>query len=333
MDNDLITEFFADEIGRCEDIQDFKNEILPRIASQQEQWKFKINEIISKTGYSKSEFSNLCGVSRMTVNKWCNGAIPKNRETFIRIGMAAHYNIDDMNRLLTRYGKYPALYSKSLEDCICIYVLQNYSGENAFEKYEYILNRIKDNIVCGDEAGTQESTAVFDEKLAQVKDEYELECFITDNAAAFTYSYHRFYAYVNMLVEANYGMYATSISDMADGQEWSSSLRQCVSAIRQKKWYPTRNKIISLGIHLNQDHEQIDQMLTLAHMEKLCSKNIFESVIMFILDDACMNGMLETEDEYFDPDALCLYVKEVIEELNLPELEFFIAELPEVEDV
>ena len=37
--------------------------------------------------------------------------------------MIAQYDIERMNQLLQRYGRYPALYSKNLEDCVCIFVL------------------------------------------------------------------------------------------------------------------------------------------------------------------------------------------------------------------
>jgi len=80
------------------------------------------------------------------------------------------------------------------------------------------------------------------------------------------------------------------------------------------------------------DHEQINEMLNLAHMEPLCAKNIFESVIMFILDDASLNDMLNTESEDYDPDELCRYAREVLSELELPEIQSFLSELSETDD-
>ena len=79
-------------------------------------------------------------------------------------------------------------------------------------------------------------------------------------------------------------------------------------------------------------YRQIDEMLELAHMEPLCAKNIFESVIMFILDDASLNDMLNIDSEDYDPDELCNYAREILSSLNLPEVEDFISELPEVDD-
>lgn len=329
------TEYYNDQIARCEDLEALQQDILPKLTSQRISWANKANEILKTTGYSKSKFAEVCGVSRVSVDKWCKGSIPKNRETFLRIAMAANFGIEETNQLLQRYGRYPALYSKSLEDCVCIYVINSNFIEEKITKYQYILDKIKANIIRPDNAPIADiTTEKFDSKLLAVQTEEELEQFISDNIAVFSMAYHKFYAYVKMNIEANYmaPMYASNIFEMSQVQGWSSSLKQCVSAIRQNKWYPTRNKIISLGLHLSMDHEQIDEMLALAHMEPLCGKNIFESVIMFILDDASLQNIMDTTDEFYDPDRLCQYAQEVLSELELPEMEDFISELPEVED-
>ena len=331
--DDNKTVILKDAIIMCDDIEDLKNQILPMMKTQQEQWSHKVSEIISENSYTKKGFADKCGVSRVTVDKWCKGSIPKSRETFLRIGMAAHYDISRMNQLLKRYGQYPELYSKSLEDCICIFVLNNDYGDDAAEKYQYILNRIKGNIIEKNVDDRENvNTDDFNDMLLKVSDEIELDEFIYNNSALFSYAYHKFYAYVKMCINANYSDFASSVFDMAEGQGWSSSLKQCVSAIRQNKWYPTRNKIISLGLHLSMDHDQVNQMLELAHMEPLCAKNIFESVVMYILEDASINNILDTDSEEFDPDALCRYAKQVMTDMQIPEIEAFISELEEIDN-
>ncbi|MBP3276613.1 helix-turn-helix transcriptional regulator [Kandleria sp.] len=327
----LKTVVIKDKISKCEDIEELKEQVFPMIKTLQEQWAKKINEIIEESGLTKSKFAQLSGVSRMSVNKWCKGAIPKNRETFLRIGMVAGYDREKLNQLLQRYGRYPELYVKSLEDCVCIFVLEQKYGEKTLEKYNYILDKIKDNIFHDDNS-LDVCTVIFDEKLSDIKDEDELEKFIIENSEIFLTAYHKFYSYVMMYIKANHLNLGASVNEFADGQMWSSSLRQCVSAIRQKKWYPTRNKIISLGLHLSMDLEQIDEMLQLAHMEPLCAKNIFESIVMFIVENASLNNMLDSDMEEFDPDELCRYAREVFEEFDLPEVESFISELPEMEN-
>ncbi len=153
-----------------------------------------------------------------------------------------------------------------------------------------------------------------------------------ENSSIFAKAYNRFYAYVMMHIQANYCSCEGNIYELAEAQEWSASLRRCVSAIRQNKWYPTRNKIISLGMHLSMDIDQINEMLELAHMEHLCAKNLFESAVIFILEDASLNNILDIEAEDYDPDELCRYAREVFKKLDLPEVDSFITELPEMND-
>jgi transcriptional regulator with XRE-family HTH domain len=329
--NTLKTIVLDGELGDCEDLEDLKEKIFPRIKRREESWKIKICGILSETGYTKAKFAGLCGVSRVALNKWCNGSIPRNRETFLRIGIAAGYGEVQINRLLQRYGLFPGLYSKNLEDLVCRFVINRDYGLETMEKYDYILERIKEAIIPSDTV-VDMSTEMFDEKLSVVRDENELQSFIAENSSVFLSAYHRFYAYVKMNIEANYSEFGGSVFELAEGQGWSSSLRQCVSAIRQNKWYPTRNKIISLGLHLSMDREQIDEMLGLARMEPLCAKNLFESIIIFVLEDACLNNMLDTESEEYDPDELCRYAREVLDKLGMPELEFFKPELSEMDE-
>ena len=328
----LETLYLREEIARCEDVNELKERIFPLLRSQQEQWSLYIQQLIADSKFTKSSFAQLCGVSRVTIDKWCKGAIPKNRETFLRIGMAANLTVEKMNLLLRRYGQYPGLYSKSLEDCICLFVLGHNEKKDALQQFRYIHGRISEKLIPGSSPPCDNvSTVKFDRLLSGIDSRDLLEEFIADNISMFSYSYHKFYAYVKMFLSANnYGL-AGNVFELAETQGWSSSLRQCVSAIRQKKWYPTRNKIISLGLHLCMDHEQINEMLELAHMEPLCAKNLFESVIIFILEDAGINNLLDMESE--DPDALCRYAKKVMGELELPEIDSFLSEISEIDDV
>ncbi len=327
----LKTVYIRDEIARCEDVDQLRSQIFPLLQSQQTQWSAYIQKLISDKGFTKSGFAQRCGVSRVTIDKWCKGSIPKNRETFLRIGMAANLTVEQVNQLLMRHGQYPGLYSKSLEDCICIFVLEHNEKQDALEQFRYIRDRISEKLIPDSvPIGDNVSTVKFDRLLSGVESRDVLEEFIADNIFVFSFSYHKFYAYVKMFLSANDYGYAGNVFELAETQGWSSSLRQCVSAIRQNKWYPTRNKIISLGLHLCMDHEQINEMLELAHMEPLCAKNIFESVIIFILEDAALNDVLDVEAE--DPDALCRYAKKIMNELELPEIDGFLSEISEIDD-
>ncbi len=326
------TVFINDEISRCEDVDDLKKQVFPLLQSQKGQWAKKIKSIIAEKGLNNSKFSNLCGYSKVAVGKWCKGAIPNKRETFLKIGMAAGYNREEIDSLLQRYARRPKTYVKNLEDCICIYCLDHDYGDKIVEKYDYILNKIKEKILENESSTQDFDTVLFDEKLSDIKSEEELEEFISENITIFSSAFNKFYAYVKMHIVANYDEFNGSVYELAQGQGWSSSLRQSVSAIYQKKWYPTRNKIISLGLHLSMDLDQINEMLELAYMGPLYAKNIFESIIIFILEDASLNNILDEEHDEYDPDGLFRYAADVMGQIDFPEVEAFINELTEMND-
>jgi hypothetical protein len=214
---------------------------------------------------------------------------------------------------------------------VCIFVIGKNYGAEAVAQYTKILDSIRESIIENSGAGDF-TTNTFDEMLSEVENVDELEEFIRTNGGAFASAYAGFYSSVLMDIEANYKVYGDNVYGLASGQGWSSSLRQCVSAIRQHKWQPTRNKVISLGMHLSMDHEQIDEILAEAHMEPLYAKNIFESVIIFILEFTSINGMLEETSDKFDADTLVRNAKQVVAELNIPEMDEFMAELSGVSD-
>ena len=328
----IETEYIKDEIGRCESVDDLRENIFPLISSQKDAWKSKISEILNDSGITKQSFADKCRVSRMAVNKWEKGAIPRNRETFLRIALAAGYDREETNRFLQRYGRFPELYPKSLADCVCIYVMTSFD-EDRSAKYDYIMDRIKE-VITGSDDPKDITTVKLEKQVAELRTDDELEEFIKENAGIFIGAYSKLYAYVKACIESNYidPGFSKNVFEMGMAQSWSSSLKQCVSAIKQKKWYPTRNKIISLGLHLSLDHEQIDEMLKLAHMEPLCAKNIFESVVMFILDDAELNNRFDQDSEDYDPNELYVYAESILNKIDIPEVRDFISEISEKQD-
>ncbi len=335
-----------DEVSRCEDIDELKKNVIPKLKSLQDQWAEKIKEILRECDCNNAEFGRRCNISRATVGNWTKGMIPKSRETFLRIGMAAGYDVERVDALLNRYGRYSGLYVKNLEDCVCLYVLNQKDCDDPVKQYEYILKRIKDKLMGLGEENVEElfTTERYQRELAGVKGEDGLEDFISRNTALFSTAYDKFYSCICAYFMANGELVITpkgngkesgsSITssgetayEMSQAQGWSSSLISAVSGIKNRKWVPTRNKIISLGLHLFMESSQIDQLLKMAHMEPLCAKNVFESVIIYILESASVNGTMDPENTKDHPDALLIYAKEVVEELGLPELEFFMGEL------
>ena len=327
--SEITTGYLYDVASRSESIEEYKK-LLVSIADQKKNWTQIINQIVSDNGYSASEFGKICGVSRQAAQKWMNGAVPKKRETFIRIGFAAHYNLEQMNYFLQRYGRCNKLYPKCLEDSVYIFVLNSDTIEHTYQSCQSIIDLLKVELTTTEEDNQNESyeTIALLESLSSLSTLPEMLAFVAENTSVYRDQYSKLYTYVEDFIQRNLlsdGIEEDSVYNLANSQQWSSSLRHCVSEISQKKWYPDRNKIISLGIHLNMDVEQINKMLELAQMEELCAKNPFENAIIYALENAKLEDIIYTDGT----DSLCRYVRNVLESLDYSGVDFFMDELPE----
>lgn len=326
MKDEYTTTELYDYVSRCESIDEFQ-QILSNLRSQRKEWMDKISEIIQDNHFSESSMAQLCGVSRQSVHKWVNGAIPKSRDTFIRIGFAANYDLDTMNHFLQRYGGWDKLYARNLEDSVRIFLLNNNKIENTYSNYEKILGLIKEELNKSDIGCEEETyeTTMISLDLMRLKSIPELMDFVHSKCYAFKKQFYKLYDYIEEYINKNLlPDDEDNISLLAKSQQWSSSLRQCVSEVSQKKWYPQRNKLISLGIHLNMNISQINEMLELAQMEKLCAKVPFDSLIIYSLENAELEDLIHCDGT----DELCMYVKNILSSLDFEEGEFFLEELP-----
>lgn len=319
------TGFICSNLGRCGDIEELKEQLLPLLQSQRASWAEKIEQILSEKNFTCRELAELCKVSEPAVRKWRKGSLPQSRDMYIRIGFAAGYNLDGMNAFLKRYGKCPQLYVKSLEDSVCMLVLQSESLAHTYEAYLDILNLVRREIQ-GTAADERQAftTAHLSEYFSSVRTTEEMIEFAKANAPSYRQAYFRLYGYIIAFIQLNIQKETEDVKDnrkgsfhaMAEESGWSSSLRHCVSKIRSKKWFPLRHKVISLGLHLNMDTEEINRMLEYAQMEPLYAKNPIEAAIIWAVEEAKLSTL---EDEII-PDGssdLCDFVKDVLMQLGL----------------
>ena len=314
-------------LNNCGDIDELKERLLPLLQSQRASWMEKIEQILSENNYTCKQLAELCKLSEPAVRKWRKGSLPQGRDVYIRIGFAAGYNLKEMNAFLQRYGKCPQLYVKSLEDSVCMFVLQSESLAHTYETYLNLLDLIRQEIQGTAAIERQALTTTnLSEYFANVKSTEALIEFAKTHAPSYKQAYSRLYSYIiaflqlnlkNEIVNDGDGRKA-SFHSMASESGWSSSLRHCVSEIRNKRWFPLRHKIISLGLHLNMDAEGINRMLQYAQMEPLYVKNPIEASIVWAIEEAKLSSQ---EDEII-PDGssdLCDFVKNVLVQLGLDE--------------
>lgn len=332
--NVYTTKSIEANIGECCDIEQLKEEIIPLLRDQRSAWAAKIEEILSQKNLTCKRLSQLCKVSEPAVRKWRKGSLPQSRDMYIRIGFAAGYNLDEMNAFLKRYGRCPQLYVKSLEDSVCIFVLRSKYLDHTYETYLSTLDMIKREFQAQHEFQKEVySTVQFSEKFSFVRDLDEMIEFIKTNTPSYKHAYMKLYSYIIAFLQINLeNEYMTdddgrkaSFHSMATESHWSSSLRHCISEIRNKRWFPLRHKVISLGLHLNMDTNAINKMLEYAQMEPLCAKNPIEASIIWAINEA----KLCSDNDAIIPDGsseLCEFVKSVLVQLDLAEEGYYLVE-------
>lgn len=316
-----------DGLSECSDLEELKGRILPLLRSQRAAWSEKLEEIMTQKSLSCAQMARLCGVSEPAVRKWRRGAIPQKRDMFLRIGFAAGYSLSEMNTFLKRYGKCPQLYARSLEDSVCIFVLNSKEQEHTYACYLRVLEQVKRELENGCTAQDNEySTEYLRDSFLRMDSQEEMTAFVKDVAPSFQRAYAKLYSYVIAFLQINLQSEFTMAGDgrqasfhsMAEESCWSSSLRHCISEIRGKRWFPLRHKVISLGLHLNMNVDAINKMLGYAQMEPLYAKNPVEAAVMWAINEA----QLCSEDDEIIPDGsadLCLFVKDILEQLELAE--------------
>lgn len=316
------------ELLQCDNLDDLKEEILPKLQEQRIAWQWKIEQILRENEYSVTEMAKLCEVSAPSVRKWCKGSLPQSREMFIRIGFAAHYDLAEMNRFLQRYGRYPQLYAKSLEDSICIFILSSKNLPHTYQCYRRLLESMQADISGRKpDAQTVYATTEMEAYITRIQDEELMRQFVQEHVGEYRSAYDKLYKYIQTYLNRNrmssVDETQMSIQELAEQQNWSSSLRHCISEIRSGRWFPTRRKLISLGVHLNMDLDEVNQMLELAQMEKLCTKSPEEAVLIFTLEDARLNDAICCDGM----DVLCNYVKDIFAQLQMGDAEYILNDL------
>lgn len=300
--HDGRTDDLYNRITKCEDINDMRV-FMNRHSGYFTDWKAFINYLLDSGGYTYTNFAKLCGMSRNTIISWCEqGKIPRTREQFIRIGFAVNMSLDDMNHFLQRYGKYPRLNVKNIEDAVTIFSLCNGLNYNQClelkEHFSFILcDVLKKRKSIGNREFIYFSTDQLELELISIKTLLSFEKFVEKNAKAFANSYVKLLDFIDSYVALNTidspdtpGTLNAFLNEKLDNPAIIAGFNTMISKLRCYGTIPARIKLIALGIHFCMTPDDISSMLRLAGMEPLCAKDKLESIIIFAAECAIIQN-------------------------------------------
>ncbi len=308
--SDTIAQDIA--IRECEDLEEMLS-VAHTILKENDNWKTYFNKELGRKEITLNEFSKLGGFSYNTVKKWSEGTLPKNRNNFIKIGLALRFQVRDINRLLNRYGKYSSLYPKSWEDAVCIFTINMYRENisvNLVKKYKELLLKYKtlfENTTSIFENQKRSSgTQTMVKELAQIEDEEEFEKFMQSNRRAFADSYGKLIEFLDGFIaieddRKELEIIGKGVRDNNSNNIFRKEQNLSVDSIYKKnrrfrtvcdsqlsklrchRELPKRKNLIILGIYLNMGLEEINILLSLANMEPLCPKDTVECMLIYAL--------------------------------------------------
>lgn len=300
------TQGWRNAVEVLDGIEDIK-ELLIKLKSSSYNWSAFINAEKNSRGLKIIDFAPRCGTSRQTVSEWLNkGVVPDSKKTFIKIGMALSMDLDEVNRMLQRYGKYPKLYVKNLNDAVCIYVIKKCKengGNSQYAGYPYghvevLLKKITDNygemVKEANFANYYKTNKVETDVLQKQTDDEFLE-FIDMNRALFmSKSYIKLQELIDEFVSIQYiapesidnKKQRVTVHALVTSGILNNGFENILTNLKAQDSVPGRIKIIALGIRFNLTTEMIDKLLELAKMEPLCAKDAVELVLIYAVRHA-----------------------------------------------
>jgi len=293
------TRILQDQVERCEDINNLL-EFLAQNDRSMIEWRAFINHLVDMSGFSYTQFAKNCGMSRKTIVSWCEkGVMPRSRNQFIRIGFAVGMSLDMMNDFLQRYGKHPRLYSKSIEDALFIFALNN---DLSYESAALLQERFGELFHSDEKKNLSKNvykTINLQSRILSLQTIQQLETFLQENREAFSAPYRTLVEFIDNYVEVNTHDYVETnkaaslhafLCEKVKNPKMVSTYNTMISMLRNSAVIPRRNALIVLGIHFDMALDDINAMLSMAGMEPLCAKDKLESVLIYAIENAVLNN-------------------------------------------
>lgn len=300
--HDGRTNHFYHTLTKCEDINDL-NAFIDEHSAYFTDWKAFMNQLLDVGGYSYSKFASLCGMSRNTIISWCEkGTIPRTREQFIRIGFAIHMSCNELNDFLQRYGKYPRLNPKNIDDAVTIFSISNQLSYKQCQELKQYFPPLLQDILKQRKSHKNQNSLYFSTKeleleLLSVTTFMQFEAFVERNKEAFANSYVKLIDFIDSYIalntiEANgkQGTLNSFLSQHIENPAIVAGFNTMMSKLRCYGIIPSRMPLIALGIHLHMTAEDLNTMLVFAGMEPLCAKDKLESILIFAAENAVIEN-------------------------------------------
>lgn len=258
-----------------------------------------------------------CGVSINCAGQFRH-KIPAKRSNVIKIAAMLRMNVEQTNDMLTRWAKYSRLYAKHPHDAIWIHILRNGGSDQPdklFKAYKKIYTQLQKeyrNSNVQEQAAGQNTAVMLQElisavqpELRKAKEDTVFWAMIRKHLPAYETAHQKLIEYIEgqfvRLQDGQAGRLTLAEKDelrenlvvtprvlFRDNKTYLTLYYNRMRKLKKNHEVPERCFLISLGIRLAMNIDQINYMLELAGMAPLCYKDRLECAIAFYLEELYM---------------------------------------------
>lgn len=284
----MKTQIFRQKVENCDNKEDLKK-LLKNNEDSFVTWGTIFRELMQRC-YNPPMYrvAQYCGVSEATAKTW-KDKIPTKREYIIAIGMFCKLNLSEINRLLKRYAKFSELYPKNPEDAIYIFLINNNRPFSEAKKYQSLFVDIIQNKEKRKLYGfSSKGTNYVRNELLQAHTEIEFESFMIENIDEFKGAYIKVAEYIDAYLKARGDVNINKLAK-EQSEKVGRIYNNAYTKLKNYAIVPKRSVLLAMAINIGMPTEDIDQLLELAGMEKLCPKDRLECLVIYILEDLYIN--------------------------------------------
>lgn len=301
--NAMNTGMFEIKIGQCENQEEYE-ELVRENQKLFAGWRDYIFPLMRKKKLTAKSIAEGCRISEASAATFSR-KIPAKRENVIMLAMMMGLSVEDTNYILTRWAKYQKLYAKNAEDVIWIYLLkkgQNSHPADTYDEYYHVYKRVHQEYLQEKSKGENEKETFFSTDLAyhsidravgagSTADSRDKDTqfigLIKSLLPAFESGYQELMDYINAFFRDSSAEdeLVTPNAKFQDSQFFLNRYYQKMRKLKEEHKLPSRGFLISLGLRLSMDVDELNKMLELAGMSGLCPKDRLEGSLIFYLEE------------------------------------------------
>jgi hypothetical protein len=279
--------------------------LLQQLTQRHNSWSAYLGAELESRGLTSSELAKRAGITRQGVDRWRNqGVTPGTRLMYLKLGMALEMDREQVDFMLQRYGRYPKLYAKNLDDALCIYAINAYRNHlpesepyhlYPFGHVEALRRTLREEIGRWENEGrlsVSMPTSTVADSIARHLTDAAFVQFVRQNKEVFlSPGYWRLTKMIDdfiriQQIDALDTAGNVTLHGLIDAGILNASLERLSTNLKTQNEVPSRMRLIAMGLSFNMTTELIDHMLILAGMEPLYARDRVELVVIFGLEVA-----------------------------------------------